>query len=252
MLFTFQRSFLRSITNVYRTNLPELASGLHSDDGDVTIRADQRATGAPPDTITVDLQSFRHFYSLTSKRLGAPPSHLPRTQSHLPISLRRISEMEVSSFHYCWTSSVIIIMHVVLAIFLRLAVFLVLVQALPCIIGSITVFVHAAYVKSAFLRIFFPNAPYRTLLCNATYTLYHLTSHVFTFAFPQKWSQKPAVSQREPSSDVVRAHSGGLSVDTLRWLLSASSDLHIQDIVMQFICGLSMLSKPGTRSSRCQ
>ncbi|SJK98260.1 uncharacterized protein ARMOST_01523 [Armillaria ostoyae] len=73
MLFTFQRSFLRSFTNVYRTNLPELASGLHSDDSDVTIRADQRATGAPPDTITVDLQSFRHFYSLTSKRLGAPP-----------------------------------------------------------------------------------------------------------------------------------------------------------------------------------
>ncbi len=50
-------------------------------------------------------------------------------------------------------------MHVVLAIFLRLAVLLVLVQALPRIIGSITVFVHAAYVKSAFLRIFFPDAP---------------------------------------------------------------------------------------------
>ncbi len=66
--------------------------------------------------------------------------------------------------------------------------------------------------------------PYHTLFYNAAYTLYRLTSHVFTFAFPQKWSQKPAASQRELSSNVVKAHSDGLSVDTLRRLLSATSE----------------------------
>ncbi|PBK86618.1 hypothetical protein ARMGADRAFT_532870 [Armillaria gallica] len=113
-------------------------------------------------------------------------------------------------------------MHVVLAIFLELAVFLVLVQAFPCIIGSITAFVHAAYVKSVFLRIFFPMSP--TTRCFVKQHILFTTSHGFTFAFPQKWSQMPAASQREPSSDVVKAHSDGLSVDTLRWLLSASSE----------------------------
>lgn len=139
-----------------------------------------------------------------------------------------------------------VIMHAALAIFfLGLVIFLVPLQvSLSWTIGSITAFVYAAYMISVFLPIFFCQCPYRTPLSNVAYTLYHLSSSVFTFASLQKWSQKPVVALREAESAAVKAHSDELSVDALHWLLSASSDPNIQDMVIQSIGGLPMSSKP--------
>ncbi|KAK0430993.1 hypothetical protein EV421DRAFT_203522 [Armillaria borealis] len=97
---------------------------------------------------------------------------------------------------------------------------------------------------SVFLPVFLCQCPYRTPLSNVAYTLYHLSSSVFTFASLQKWSQKPAVALREAESAAVKARSDELSVDALHWLLSASSDPDIQDMVIQSVGGLPMSSKP--------
>ncbi len=135
-------------------------------------------------------------------------------------------------------------MHAALAIFfLGLVIFLVPLQvSLSWIVGSITAFVYVAYMISVFLPIFFCQCPYRTPLSNVAYTLYHLSS-VFAFASLKKWSQKPAVTLRETEAVAVKAHSDELSVDALDWLLSATSDPDIQDMVIQSIGGLPMSSK---------
>ncbi|KAG7449996.1 uncharacterized protein BT62DRAFT_618969 [Guyanagaster necrorhizus] len=136
-----------------------------------------------------------------------------------------------------------VVMHAALAIFfLGLVVFLIPLQvSLSWIIGTITVFVYAAYIISAILPIFFSQCPYRTPLSDVAY---HLIASFFMFMSLQKWPQNSAMALRDAGSAAVRAQSDELLVDALHWLLSASSDPGIQDMVIQSVGGLPMPSKP--------